>query len=117
MCAHVALSFYTCKGKKFKNPLNFYRNKSDLNRVWELRVELNSANTRKKNVHSNGRGCRARFSSDRSSLVHLAFVIVPKSYPEKVLSQADIKPSQREIQLNSFRLYLKHKLAVASGRE
>lgn len=90
---------------------------SDLDRVWELRVELNSANTRKKNMHSNGHGCRARFSSDCSSLMHLAFVIVPKSYPEKVLSQADIRPSQREIQLNSFRLYLKHKLAIASGRE
>lgn len=75
-------------------------------------MELNSANTRKKNVHSNGRGCRARFSSDRSSLVHLAFVVVPKSYPEKVLSKAGIRPSQREIQLNSFRLYLKHRLAV-----
>lgn len=80
-------------------------------------MELNSTNTRKKNVHSNGRGCRARFSSDCSCLMHLAFVVVPKSYPEKVLSQADIRPSQREIQLNSFRLFLKHKLAVASGRE
>lgn len=42
--------------------------------------------TPERRVHSDGHGCRARFSPGCSSLLLLAFVVVPKSYPRKGLA-------------------------------